>query len=243
MNKLSVTIITFNEENNIAACLESVKWADEIVVVDSFSKDRTVEIAKKYTEKVYQYPWEGYVQQNNIALGKATLPWVLRLDADERVTPKLAEEIKKVLNSNGDYSGFRVPRKISFMGRFLKRPERHHLRLFKKEKTRWVGGKVHEHAEVEGKIGRLSQSILHYSHQNISKSIEKLNVYSSLHVDGKNRFPLFFHLALGWVFTFCQEYFFYYRFLDGMPGLIYSQQKSFYVSTKYAKRWEKILAS
>lgn len=238
MVKISVTIISFNEEHNIAACLESVQWADEIIVVDSFSTDNTVAVAKKYTDKVYQSEWQGYVEQNNVALNYANHEWVLRLDADERVTPELVSEIQKVLGNSSPLSGYRIPRKIFFMGRFLKRPECHHLRLFKRKDARWVGGKVHERVALKGKIGHLTHPILHYSHQNLAKTIDKLNSYTDLAKDGENRFPLLLHLTVGGIFTFLQEYFLYYRFLDGMPGLIYSQEKSFYVFTKYAKRWE-----
>lgn len=240
MDKLSVTVITFNEEHNIEACLQSVQWADEIIVVDSFSTDKTVSLAKKYTDKVFQCEWKGYVEQNNLALKFTTQKWVLRIDADERVTPELASEIKKVLRIPGELNGYRIPRKIFFLGRFLKRPEHHQIRLFKMNGALWKGGKVNERLEVKGKTGRLTYPILHYSHQNLSKTIDKLNIYTSLDNEGTHRFSILFHLAFDWIFTFFKEYLFYYRFLDGIPGLIFSQEKCFYVFTKYAKRWEKL---
>lgn len=239
MSKLSVTIITYNEEKNLQGCLESVKWADEIVVVDALSSDRTLEIAKKYTDKVFKNEWKGFVEQSNFALEQASHEWVLRLDADERVPPSLAEEIQGILNGSLTPKAYRIPRKIFFMGRLLKRPEGHFLRLFKRGSGVWEGGKVHEGLKINGKIGSLKNPFYHHPPGGMSKAIEKLNSYTTLDEGGSNRFPLKLHLYLGGLFAFLWEYFFFYRFLDGVPGLIYSKQISFYHFTKYAKRWER----
>jgi len=238
LSKLSVTIITYNEEKNLQGCLESVKWADEIVVVDALSSDRTLEIAKKYTDNVFENEWKGFVEQSNFALEKASHEWVLRLDADERVPPPLAAEIQNTLNDSFTYTAYRIPRKIFFMGRLLKRPEGHFLRLFKKGSGVWEGGKVHENLKVTGKIASLKNPFYHHPPGGLSKAIEKINYYTTLDENGPSRFPLKLHLYLGGLFAFLREYFFYYRFLDGVPGLIYSKKRSFYHFAKYAKRWE-----
>ncbi len=238
MNKLSVTLITHNEERNIRDCLESVKWADEIIVVDAFSTDHTVAIAREYTDRVRTQAWSGYASQNNSAINDATHEWILRVDADERVDPDLAMEIRQVLSAPDTCSGYRIPRKIFFLGRFLRRPERHHVRLFRKDKARWVGEEIHEVLVVSGTIGRLKKPMHHLYARELAPHIDKLNRYTTLHRNGKNRLPSVIQLLVGGLYTFCLEYFVYYRFLDGIPGLIYSRMRSFYSFTKYAKRWE-----
>jgi len=237
MNKVSVTVITHNEERNIRDCFESVKWADEIIVVDAFSTDRTVAIAREYTDRVYQQDWSGYASQNNRAIAHATHEWILRVDADERVDPDLAREIRQVLSAPGSCNGYRIPRKIFFLGRFLTRPERHHVRLFRKDKAHWVGEEIHEVLVVDGKTGRLRKPIHHLYVREIDPFIDKLNTYTTLHRSGKNRLPSVVQLMLGGMYTFVLEYVVHYRFLDGIRGLIYSRMRSFYTFTKYAKRW------
>jgi glycosyltransferase involved in cell wall biosynthesis len=237
MNKLSVTVITYNEERNIRDCLESVKWADEIIVVDAFSTDRTAAIAREYTDRVYEQTWEGYASQNNRAIAHATHDWILRVDADERVDAALAGEIRRVLSKADLCSGYRIPRKIFFLDRFLRRPERHHVRLFRKDKAQWVGEEIHEVLVVDGRVGRLRNPIYHLYVREIDPFIDKLNRYTTLHQRGANRSPPTVQLFLSGTYTFVREYFLYYRILDGIPGLIYSRMRSFYSFTKYAKRW------
>lgn len=237
MHKISVTVITHNEERNIRACLESVRWADEIVVVDANSTDQTCAIAREYTDRVYQQEWLGYASQNNRAIALATHEWIFRLDADERADPDLARETRSVVTAPADYSGFRVPRKIFFLGRFLTRPERHHVRLFNKGKARWVGDAIHEVLVVDGKIGHLQTPIHHMYVRELAPFVDKLNRYTTLHEHGGNRMPPVVLLVLGAPYTFLLEYFLRYRFLDGMPGFIYSMMRGFYTFTKYAKRW------
>lgn len=239
MDKLSINIITKNEENNIKECLESVKWADEIIVVDSFSTDKTVEIAKHYTDKVYQHEWPGYVEQDNRCLEYSNNDWILRLDADERVSPQLVQEIKKVLENSNGYSAFRIPRKNYFMGRFLKRPERHLIRLFKRDGSHWAGPRIHEHIVVKGETSKLTHPLIHFFTPDLNVWIDKLNRYTELSVVKQNRYWALFEMIFGAPYTFIREYFFYYRILDGIPGFIYSKIRSFYSFTKYAKRWEK----
>ena len=136
-SKLSVVIITKNEEEDIGPCLESVKWADEIIVVDSFSEDKTVEICRRYGSKVLERKDEGYAKKKNFGIDEAAGEWILSLDADERISPELAEEIKEVLRGKGDDDGYLIPMKFYFFGHWMRHGglyPKHHLRLFKRKK-------------------------------------------------------------------------------------------------------------
>ncbi len=159
-NKISVTIITGNEEDNIRECLESVKWADEIIVVDSESSDKTVEIAKEYTDKVFIHKWEGYASQKNYALNLATNDWILSIDADERVTPDLAEEM---INSSLDqHNGYKIRRENYFIGKKITGcgwGNDYQVRLFKKNRTKLSNRLVHEGFIVDGSVSRASKFI------------------------------------------------------------------------------------
>ena len=238
MNRVSATVIVHNEERHIRDCLESLKWADEIIVLDAFSTDKTVAIAREYTDRVHQQSWLGYASQNNMAISHATHEWILRVDADERVDPELAAEIREVLSAPGRYSGYRVPRKIFFLGRFLSRPERHHVRLFRRDKARWEGEEIHEVLVVGGPVGRLRRPLSHLFVEDLDAYLDKLNRYTTRHRGGNSRLAPVLAMLLGGVYTFVREYFIYYRFLDGIPGFIYSRMRSFYTFAKYAKRWE-----
>jgi len=185
MQKLSVALATFNEESNIASCLESVKdLASEIVVVDGSSKDKTVEIAKKYGAKVKvtDNPPIFHINKQK-ALDMATGDWILQLDADEHVSDELADEIKKVVDGESEYNGYWIPRKNYFLGRFLTKGGQYPdytIRLYKKGKGRLPQKDVHEQAEVEGKVGYLKNPLLHYPYKNFSFYIEKWNRYNIL---------------------------------------------------------------
>ncbi|HLD18382.1 MAG TPA: glycosyltransferase family 2 protein, partial [Candidatus Nanoarchaeia archaeon] len=154
MQKISVTIITLNEEANIRACLESVKWADEILVSDSGSSDRTVEICKEYGAKVFNDVWLGFGKQKNLIAGRARNNWILNIDADERVTPELKKEIEEVLN-NGDCEGYNIPRKNFFSNKWIRHcgwyPD-YNLRLYRRDKGRFNERNVHEAVQIDGKI-------------------------------------------------------------------------------------------
>lgn len=185
MQKLSVALATFNEESNIASCLESVKdLASEIVVVDGTSKDKTVEIAQKYGAKVKvtDNPPIFHINKQK-ALDMATGDWILQLDADEHVSSALAEEIKKVVDGESEYNGYWIPRKNYFLGRFLTKGGQYPdytIRLYKKGKGRLPQKDVHEQAEIEGKVGYLKNPLLHYPYKNFSFYIEKWNRYNIL---------------------------------------------------------------
>lgn len=179
--KLSVIIITKDEEKNIGDCLKSVEWADEIVVLDSGSSDRTVEISKRYTEKVYETDWPGFGVQKNRALDKASNEWVLSIDADERVTEELKNEVIGTLTS-ATKSGYEIPRLSSYCGRFMRHggwwPDPV-LRLFRKETGKFTNSLIHEKLIVEGDIGRLTNHFVHYTFRDLDKVLDTVNRYSS----------------------------------------------------------------
>lgn len=242
---LSVVIVTLNEESNIRECLETVKWADEIIVVDSFSKDGTREIANRYTDKVYQLDRQGFGELKNCALSKAECDWVLSLDADERVTPDLAREIAKSIEKPS-FEGYAIPRKAYFLGRWMRHGgwyPGHVVRLFRRERGRFTDDLVHESVIVDGRVGRLSENILHYTDPNLAHYMQKLDKYTSLAaLELQKRgqsftLPQLLHPPL----LFLKMYLFRRGFLDGLPGLILSLLSSFYVLLKYAKLWEKTL--
>lgn len=243
MGKLSVVVVSYNEEANLGKCLSSVSWADEIVVVDSFSQDRTVEIARRFTERVFQHPWLGYGRQKNLALDRATSPWVLSLDADEVVSPELAQEIRSVLEGEVQVSGFALPRMTWYLGRFLRHcwyPD-YKVRLFRKDRARWKEQDVHETVLLDGPCGKLRHPLFHYSFRSVHAHVEALQRYTSLsarqdRLQGK-RFPM--HRLLGSPgVMFLKLYVLKRGFLDGVPGLIASVLSAFHEFIKYAKLYE-----
>ena len=180
---LSVVVITKNEETNIARCLESVKWADEIVVVDSRSTDRTVEIAGQYGAKIYTPEWRGYGPAKKEGVNRATGEWILSIDADEVVSPELAEEIGNVMKNGTNYAGFLMPRKTSFLGRWILHcgwyPDML-LRLFRKSKGNFNEAVVHEKVELNGETGSLNGHLLHYCYPDMDLYLNKFNLYTTL---------------------------------------------------------------
>ena len=242
--KLSVILITLNEEKNIAPCLESVKWADEIIVVDSQSKDRTREIAARYTDKVFSVEWKGYSANKNYALDKCSGDWVLWIDADERVSPELKTEIIRILNNKPTADGFEIPRKAFFLGRWIKHCgwyPGYVLRLFRREKANFDNQLVHESVRLDGSKGRLKQALLHYTDKNLDHYLTKFNNYTSLaarELVDKNRRTNPMSMLIRGVLTFCRMSFVRLGFLDGVEGLILSLLSGGYVFTKYAKLWE-----
>lgn len=244
---VSVTIITKNEEKNISETLESVKNFEEIIIVDSFSTDRTIEICKKYTEKIYQNEWKGFATQKQYAIDKAILPWVLVLDADERVTEALKKEIAQKIK-NKDFDGYFIPRKNFFLGKWIKHsgwwPD-YTLRLFRKDKGRFEQREVHEKIIVNGKVDYLKEPILHYTYQSLEDFIKKMQIYSSssaVEIAKKNplKYKIFLKLFFSPLFSFLKMLILRRGFLDGLRGLILAVLYSFYSFLKYAKAWERI---
>ena len=243
MSKVSACIVTYNEESNIQRCLEGLEWADEIIVVDAQSGDRTVQLCQKYTDNVFSHTWLGHVRQKNLALSKASGDWILCLDADERVTPELAEEMKlSVLTS--DCNGYYIPRKTYYLGRWINHsnwyPD-YKLRLIRRGKGEWKGIDPHDRLEVTGKTGYLKGDILHYSYENISHHLKKINSYTSIMAsESKRRGKKFSYLDLFLrpPLKFIKMYVIKGGFMDGFPGFIIAVLGSYYVFLKYAKWWE-----
>ncbi len=245
--KLSVALITLNEQEKLGATLESAKWADEIIVVDSGSTDLTLDIARAFHARVYTEPWKGYAVQKNSAIEKATGDWILSLDADEAVEPALAEEIRRVVGSGGDpaINAYYIPRKNYLFGRWMKHggwwPDPK-LRLFRRGAARFAERAVHESMETTGRTGRLQHALVHNAYARLSDYIAANNKYSSLGAQvayerGRRGFS-FLNIVVNPIATFVYNYFLRLGFLDGKEGLLLHLYHSAYVSWKYAKVWE-----
>jgi glycosyltransferase involved in cell wall biosynthesis len=241
--KISVIIITGNEEKNIEDCLRSVEWAEDIVVVDCYSKDRTVEIARKYTNRVYLKEWVGYAKQKAYSLSLARNKWTLSLDADERVTNELKKEIIELLRSNPELDGYYIPRRNYFLGRWIKGCgwyPGYQMRFFKKELTRLTDRKVHEGFEVDGKIGHLKNDIIHFTHPNIEHIIKKINEYSSLQAEEKadRKKAHLYNILINPSIAFLQHFFLRKGFKDGAYGFLVSLIHALTNMLTYIKIWE-----
>ena len=244
--KVSACITVGNEERNIHRCLESVRWADEIVVVDSFSTDRTPEICREYTERVYQHRWLGYIGQKNLIKDLATGDWILFVDGDEEVSLELRDEILKELNSESSrqFAGYEFPRMVWYLGRWITHGDWYpdiKLRLFRKERGKCGGREPHDRMIVEGPIKRLGGPVHHYTYTDIANQLATLNRFSSItacthHEEGR-RFNLF-NLLFRPFWRLLRGYVLRLGFLDGLPGLIIAVTVSYGVFAKYAKLWE-----
>ena len=245
MNSISTIIITRNEEKNIRDCLVAVRWTDEIVVVDTGSTDKTVAIAKKITSKVFTHRWEGFGAARQFALSKCTKYWVLSVDADERVTPQLKEEILAALSTGNNHAaGYAVPIKACFLGRWILHCgwyPAYKTRIFRRDRSSYSESKLHEAIQVQGEILELKSDLLHYTDPNLFHYFEKLNQYTSLGADQIVQEGTEFRvsqLLLRPFWTFIKMYFIKAGFLDGIQGFILCVLSSCYVFTKYAKLWE-----
>lgn len=241
---ISAVIITKNEEDNLERCLKSLKFCDEIVVVDSQSTDLTKEIAEKYTKNVYDEAWLGFEAQRTLALSYATHDWILSIDADEEVSEELKNEILKQAVSPSEFSAFSLPRKTIHFGRWIKHggwyPNRL-IRLFKKADGEWKGDAVHEFWSTKGKVGEIKADLLHYSFSSLADQVDRNNKYSSLGAEKlstkETRFSLFKLLAKP-VSKFLETYLLKLGLLDGYPGFIISVSAAYSVFLKWAKLWE-----
>ena len=243
---LSVVIITLNEEANLARTLPSVVGlADEIVVLDSGSTDRTREVAELFRAKFCAESWQGFAAQKNSALEKVTGDWILSLDADEEVEPALAEEIRYALGTNPSVAGFYIPRKNFFLGRWIKHggfyPDPK-LRLFRRGAGKFENRLVHEDIKLGGTTARLRHHLLHHAYPTLDSYIEHMNRYSSLGAqmtaERKPRGFSLIDIALRPKLTFLYNYILRGGFLDGREGLLLHAYHAMYVSWKYAKAWE-----
>lgn len=242
---ISACIITFNEEQSIRDCLESLRWVEEIVVVDSMSGDSTVSLCRQYTDVIIQKDWEGHVKQKNYALAQASNEWVLCLDADERVSPELKEEIERSLSEEGDgVDGYYFPRHSYYLGRWINHggwyPD-YKLRLFKKSKGQWGGRDPHDKVILNGSTKYLTAELFHYVYRNLSHQLQTVDSFSTITAVGLNnkgdRFSLL-KLLIRPPLKFLGTYLLKRGFLDGLPGFIIALTSSFYVFLRYAKLWE-----
>jgi len=240
--KISAVIITFNEEKRLEGALKSLAGiADEIIVVDSFSSDDTVRIAHRYTNHVIQRKWTNYADQKNFANEKASHPWILSLDADERLSPKLREEMLRIKKEETDCSGFSMPRQVFYLGRWIRHsgwyPDRK-IRLFRKDKALWEGEYVHESLVIEGRIQKLKGSLHHFTYRNIHDHIARINAFSDLGAQklyAQRKKSHWYHLAFLPFFRFAKCYFLRAGFLDGFAGVVISVLDGYTVFVRYAK--------
>lgn len=237
---LSVVLITKNEAENIRACLESVRWADEIIVVDSGSTDGTVEICREFTPHVHLHDWPGFGRQKNRALDYATQDWVFSIDADERVTPELRAQLERAM-AEARYDGYYLPRFSQFCGTFIRHcgwyPD-YVLRLFKRGKGRFSEDLVHESVRIDGSTGKLSSPLLHYSYRTVDDVERKVQHYSDsaakqMYVAGKETSGLDAPLRGGWAFV--RTYVLRLGVLDGAAGLSIARMNARTTYLKYKK--------
>ena len=244
MPKLSVTIITRNEAANIAPAMGSVAWADDIVVVDCGSTDATVEVARARGARVFHRDWKGFAEQKNYAAEVAEHDWILSLDADERVTPALADEIRALLASDPPRAGYRIPRVSWYLGRWIRTtdwyPDRQ-LRLYDRRRGRWGERRVHESVTVEGAAGVLRHEIQHRPYRDLTHHLDTMNRYTTLAAEEMyehgRRSGVGSLIALP-LAAFLRNYLLRRGFMQGTRGFIISVLNSYYVLLKFLKLWE-----
>jgi glycosyltransferase involved in cell wall biosynthesis len=242
--RLSVVVITLDEEERLRACLESVVWADEIVVVDAGSHDKTLSIAREFTERVLFHGWSGYAAQKNFAVAQCTGEWILSLDADERVTDALREEIIATLGRATAEAGFRIPRRNLFQGRWVRHGGLYpdwQLRLFRRGRGRFVERAVHESVAVEGTTGRLRAALVHESYRSVSDAVLRLNRYSDLaaaELAAQGRGGTLADVLLRPAWRFVSMYLLRGGFLDGWRGLVLARLFAHYVFLRAVKARE-----
>lgn len=244
--RLSVVVITANEEDRLRRCLESVAWADEIVVVDSASEDKTVEIARAFTDHVVVRPWAGFAPQKNFGIERATGDWILSLDADEEVSPELAREIGSVLAGDRAFDGFRISRRNIFWDRWVRHGRLYpdwQIRLFRRGHGRFVEHDVHESVEVTGRVGELAGDLVHRSYRDVADFLTRTNRYTSLAADewARSRRPFsaadIVRRPLG---RFLSMYVIHRGFLDGWRGFLLAVLYAYYVFIRSVKIWERV---
>jgi len=241
---LSVTVITKNEASDLGAALASVAFADEIIVVDSHSTDETVAIARQYTDRVFLRDWAGYIDQKNYAAAQAANDWILSLDADERVTPALAGEIKATLAGEPPHQAYRIPRVTWHFGRWVRTTDwypDYQLRLYDRRAAQWTGKYVHEAVTVRGSVGQLRGEFQHYAYRDIADHLETMDRYTTLaarQMYESGRRAGLMQVAGHPPLAFLRNYIARGGFRDGVAGLTISAMNSYYVFLKFAKLWE-----
>jgi glycosyltransferase involved in cell wall biosynthesis len=242
--QLTVTVITRNEASNIGAALESVSWADEIIVVDSHSTDETVAFARRYATRVEVRDWGGYSAQKNFAADLASNDWILSIDADERVTPALAAEIRELLHRGPQARGYRVSRVTWYLGQWLHSTDwypDYQLRLYDRRCGRWNGRRVHESFVLEGTPGLLKHHLEHYAYRDVSDHVTSIDHYTTLAAEQwaeEGRRTNIVEIAAHPPIAFLRNYVLRRGFRDGKVGFLVSALNSYYVFMKLLKLWE-----
>lgn len=241
MSRISAVIITKNEEANLPRCLDSVKFVNELIIIDSDSTDRTIEIAESYGAKVYRPEWKGFGPAKQEGVDRASCEWILSIDADEEVPAELADEIQAIVNDERALNGYYMPRKTQFLGRWIKHcgwyPD-YILRLFKKSTGRFDGAVVHEKVIVEGETGYLRHDLLHYSYPSLEQYLKKSNLYTTLGAKSaydRGKRSRLFDTTIRPAASFVAHYVGRQGFLDGWAGFVLSVLSAVAVLNKYSK--------
>jgi len=244
---LSVVVTTYNEEKNISRCLASVKWADDIVLIDSFSTDRTIEIAKSFSVKIIQREYPGSSRQVEYGISQTTNNWIFVIDADEEFSDELRGEIESILSSDDlKFTSYDVPRQVYFLGRWIKYsgwyPD-YQFRFFRKDSIYPVHAEVHGHFEPKSGRGKLKGLLYHYTYHTLYDYLKRINYYTSLHVSNKiseqkNKKVNWHHLVFHPIAAFLRLFISNKGYKDGFQGLVLSLFSSVYTMVLYAKIWE-----
>jgi len=239
--KVTATIVTLNEERHIARAIESLRCCDEIVVVDSGSGDRTLELACNLGARVVERPWKGYAAQKNIAAEEAAHDWILSIDADEALSEALEGEIWNLKKNGPRFDAYTMPRLAQYLGRWILHsgwyPDRK-IRLYDRRKARWVGDFVHESVQVSGSVGHLDSNLLHFTCDSLSEHLKTMDRYTTLAAEelvSRRARAGWTHLIFDPAWTFLRTYFLQRGFLDGFEGLTIAYMAALYVFLKYAK--------
>ena len=240
---LTATVITLNEAANIDACLASLAWADEMLVIDSHSTDDTVERARAHGARVIVRDWPGYAAQKNFAAGEARHDWILSVDADERVPPELGAEIRAALESGADRAGYRIPRLTWHLGRWIRTTDWYpdfQLRLYDRRRADWPARRVHESVRATGPVGQLTHDLQHFAYRDISHHHQTMDRYTTLaaqemHAQGRRAGVR--DLVLHPPAAFLRNYVIRRGMFDGAAGFIISAMNAHYVFLKFAKLW------
>ena len=246
--RLSVVVVTLNEAERLRACLESVAWADEIVVVDAESDDKTATIAREFTDRVVVRPWPGYAAQKNTAIELATGDWILSLDADEVVSTDLAADVGRILTANGPADGYAVPRRNIFWGRWVRHGGLYpdwQVRLFRRTRGRFAARAVHESVSVDGRVERLAGHLEHRSYRDLGDFLARADRYATLAATeavAQGRRAGVGDLVLRPLGRFVVMYVVRGGFLDGWRGFLLASLYAYYVLIRAAKIWERTKA-
>jgi glycosyltransferase involved in cell wall biosynthesis len=239
--KITATIITLNEERNIERAIESLRCCDEILIIDSGSVDRTVELAQKLGARVVEAGWRGYAGQKNWAAEQATHDWILSLDADEALSEALEAEIWNLKKNGPRFDAYTMPRLAQYCGRWILHsgwyPDRK-IRLYNRHKAKWVGDFVHESLEVQGRLGHLDTNLLHFTCDSLSEHVKTVDRYTTLaaqELAARKVHISWLRLIFDPPWTFFRTYFLRLGFLDGLEGIMIAYMAAFYAFLKYSK--------